>query len=209
MSVQPSLYEQLQALTVVMKQRFVENFSGDSVDERWSASQAAGSGGSATLEDAIDEGVVVKSGTGANNSYVLTFNSKRQYDFDASVLIAVVKRGNSPGGGLSYSGLSNANIGFTSDTAAMADSQSDTFKKFNTRDTSTSSTNTTVNTDTAFHLQKQEQKASSIELSIDNNLEVTATTQLPNTKLQPLINSDDSANPNLETNCRYMEVYNT
>jgi len=75
-----SLYEQLFPLTTVMKQRFVENFSGDSLDtNRWFF-QSIAAGASAVIADTVDGGLQMTTTDGASPSGYLGFDNKCQYN---------------------------------------------------------------------------------------------------------------------------------
>ena len=62
-----SLYEQLFPLTTVMKQRVVENFSGDAPDvDRWGFGNQDGTTGNlASMADSVDGGLKLTCGTSA------------------------------------------------------------------------------------------------------------------------------------------------
>ena len=76
---QDSLYEQLQALTSVQKQHFVENFT-DGISPntiRWGFGTwviADGAGNSAVMEDAVNGGIKLESsGAGTNAGITMSF----------------------------------------------------------------------------------------------------------------------------------------
>ena len=64
---QDSLYEQLQALTSVQKQHFVDNFSGGTPDTfRWGfGNQDASTGNTATMDNSVNGGIKISCGTSA------------------------------------------------------------------------------------------------------------------------------------------------
>jgi len=207
-SILSSLYERLSALTQIMGQRVVETFSGSVLNERWQFNQIGGSGGSALMEDEIDGGVRVKSGTGANNNSSITFNDKRQYDFASFIQIAVWKLRDNSSLKAGSVGLS-ASSAVANDNATWKNLANQTFKQAVTINTSTTTTNSTVATDANFHVHKIEAvSGSSYEFSIDGVLEVTQTTNLPDVAMQPIVNANDSTAQPAEVNITYLETYN-
>jgi len=91
-----SLYEQLFPLTTVMKQRFVDNFSGDALDtDRWSTNDT-GSGSTATytMADEVDGGLKITSTL--NGASTLDWSptdstKKRPFNNTGSVMIVTSK----------------------------------------------------------------------------------------------------------------------
>ena len=204
---QESLYEQLYSLSTIAKQRFVENFSGDSLDtDRWQTTNVSGTGTFA-MADSADEGFSITTGGSSGNISNITFNNKRPFSKTGSVCIAIYRRVNT--------GL--VRTGFASDTADANTSQAysdnnagNTHYKLFTAGGGFTSTATSINTDTNFHVHKIELTSSNAQLTIDGNLEVTKTTNLPPNDLQPKMNV--YRNPSTgthESRIKYMECYNT
>ncbi len=76
---------------MVRKQQVVENFSGQTLNERWTLNNPIGSGSGAML-DAIDGGYQLTSGSNLNDIQSINFNSIAQYDFDLSAIYLVMRK---------------------------------------------------------------------------------------------------------------------
>ena len=203
-----SLYERLSALTQVIRQRVVETFQGSVINERWTENVVSGTATFGMIV-AVDEGfqIEITSTTNFNRS-VIQSNNKRQYDFDDSVIIGIVKRNTAN---------TQSEFGFSGDTdrsalsaAIVTDDSLSTFKALFTDDgTSDSTTNSSVAVDTNFTNYKIETGASDVKLSINGILEVTKTTNRPTTKLQPFFGCESrSAASGKQSRIRYLEAYN-
>ena len=191
------------------KQHFVEWFSGKQLPSYWTGAQVAGSGGSASMADAIDGGINVNSGSGSNNSYAIDFNNKRQYSATGSVMINVSKINvstNYRGGGV---GMSNVHATNGNNYIYFQNTASNTYIKAVSRSTSSLFSDTSVTQDANYHSFKGECKSSSVEFTIDGGLQVTHTTNLPTLALQPFIYADDSSSVSADMRCIYCEAYNT
>jgi len=205
-----SLYEQLFPLSKVMGQRVVDNCSGDEINERWTINHTAGTG-TKGIVDGIDEGIFIKCGPDtANDRSAINFNDKRQYSQTASVILMVAKRVDT---------LFSAKLGMFNRGASPQDNSSvyfqefsgNTFVKYWTVTNALGSTNTdTITVNTNFHFYKSEQLSSSCEGTIDNTLEATHTSQLPDLKLQPAFDAQSVTSAGArELRIRYVEAYNT
>jgi hypothetical protein len=198
-----SLYEQLFPLTTVMKQRFVENFSGDALDtDRWLLTDS----GTSAMVDAVDGGYGLKTNATTNNSAELTFNDIKPFDDSASVMIFVAQKLASAGG--------RYDIG-------LHDGIDATYIRNNTNDTKinvivtdgsgTTQSNFSMNVENSvWRTMKIEMKASSVEASVDGTIEATVTTNLPNTgQLEPWLKCTHNNSVVAETRINYVECYNT
>ncbi len=85
-----SVYQILNPLSVVRKQHFWEWFDGAALDSRWTFYDIVGTN-SGAMEDSIDGGYAVTTGTTNNDRGGIWFNGINQYAFDGSVFFAVVK----------------------------------------------------------------------------------------------------------------------
>ena len=202
-----SLYEQLFALTTVMKQRVVDNFSGDALNERWTTWDESGTGTFAMV-DAADEGFSITTSSGGRSG--IGFNNKRQYSNSGSVCIIVVKSISASSCRV-FSGFRN-----TQSTNGIADWAAVDYNTGNTNfalivgDASTgSSTEGSTAIDQSWHQFKVETGASNVTLTTEGTLEVTDTTNLPSARLQPICASRDDATGGKEARIRYLEAYNT
>jgi len=202
-----SLYEQLHPLTFVAKQRVVENFSGDTLNERWTITETGT--GTQAMADSVDGGFLVTTSTGASDKITLNFNNKRQYAHDGSGFICVAKR------------FTSAMIIGFNDTLTTWDNPSNesgvnskgsaSFQTAITSDSTTQTeTNTSIAPDTNFRSYKGELDGTDFELTIDGVLEVTKTTNLPIAKMQihsPFTFVESGVAGKVAV--RYLEAYNT
>lgn len=203
-SILSSLYERLFALTEVMRQRFVETFSGALLNERWLLT--IGSSGSGTMRDAIDGGYRLSTGTTANASATIEFNDKRPFDNDGCTMIAVVTPNQTTNTRLLCS-LADVVGSFTNSVMVRHDSANSFYTLATNFSTQTS---TTVSLDTIKHVHKIVLTASDAKLFIDGVLEATGSTNLPTVKMQPVIEVFNKGITVDDTyDIHYLEVYNT
>mgnify|MGYP000447626042 CR=1 FL=1 len=207
---QPSLYEHLFPLTTIMKQRVVERFSGDALDERWFESVILGIATFAMV-DAIDEGFQIEITSAANNDRSsINFNNIRHYSHNSSVVIAVSRRVTA--NTAHHIGLSDGNqLLSTNNYAILRDFTGETFQDLVTSDgTTASSLASDIAINTIFHTHKLEQGSANVKLTIDGILKVTKTTNRPTVKMQPIFMvQSTSAVAGKQGRTRYLEAYNT
>ena len=204
MSKYESFYELLHgAESIPHKAHLVENFSGDQIDPRWTQTNIQGTGTFA-ITDAIDEGASIITGSTLNDKSEIDFNNIRQYDPANSIFISSAKKVTST--------TMFINVGFTAVIDNSVDHRSfvehdtdDTFVQLTTEDGSVNSLESTVSIDENWHLYKIELNNSNNILHIDNVLEVTKTTNLPTTRMQPFFNVATRASATKEGRIRYME----
>ena len=201
-----SMYESFNPLTTVNKQHFVEWFSGNAIDSIWTT------GGTGTptfaMQDVVDGGYKITPNSSLDAG-AITFNDKRQYNYNASVCIAVTFKVST--GGRYRVGLGeSADITLgTIDKSTAVDGVGTYIYLETANGTSSNDTDSTVSANTTTeHSHKIENKASTVELTIDGTLEVTNSTELPLTKLQPVFLARAGASSQ-ESAIRYMECYNT
>jgi hypothetical protein len=199
-----SIYDQLNAYGTVAKQRFVETFSGDALDtDRWDTTVSFGSF-TASMADAVDEGLDLISSTSGNQGGYIDFADKRQYSHNSSVNIAVWRRAGSFG----------AQVGLMrtifTDASYFEDGTYNTYKELGSADGSTNTTTaSTVAVDTNFHNHSIVSGSSDIQGSIDGVLEVTKTTNRSTAAMQPFCRTTTNTTPAAQIRIRYMEAYNT
>ena len=211
-----SLYEQLFPLTTVMKQRVVDNFSGDTINDRWNTFVQTSSF-TVSMVDSVNGGVQGVTGTGTNHGGGINFNAKRQYAHNGSVVIWVSKVDNSTNihqivmGGLNWSVGNADNAGL--DSATWGSSHLTNANFYNrTINTAGSQTDTasSIARDTDWHVFKQVLGASDVEGFIDGISETTSTTTLPQRALNPIWGAQNGSSASAVTvSARYMEAYNT
>lgn len=205
----PSVYELFNPLTTVAKQRFWDWFSGNALDtNRWTETTVGSS--TVAIDDNIDGGIIITSGSSGGDRKELTFNNKRQYDYDGSVSICVMKT-NSLDSCAIRSGFINATLAAsTSASLGMFDTYYSTYFVFNTGNSGGSTTTTSsVTADTNYHTVKVENNVGNSKLYIDGVLAATNTTYLPNLAMQPHISGQTRTNLSKTSNFRYFEAYNT
>ena len=207
----------------ILRQRFVETFSGDTLDtDRWKMLFSTGTS-TATMSDSIDGGLIVSTTAGANHDVGVSFNTTTTWDslnirnfaHNSSVYIDVFKqngtssahkvivhgmgeriRGDGAGNNASLwgSGVNMNTNYFMSRTCASNGSQSDTASD--------------VAYDQNWHNYKIENKSASVEYTLDGVLKTTITTNLPASRMAPL--NGAQANGSVSSySIRYVECYNT
>jgi hypothetical protein len=198
-----------------MKQRVVENFSGDALDERWTVTIQT-STFTAPMSDSVDGGCVLTTGTGTNHGGSIQFNDIRQYAHDGSVFICVSKVSDisnihqTPRGFSSGIRGDSAGNDISVWSASTVSSQSNFFLRTANGAGAQSESASTVSKDTSWHSFKIENKASSVEGQIDGLTIITHSTNLPTVKMQPLVGiQNGSSGSSVTHSVRYVECYNT
>ena len=218
------MYALLHAPGQIMKQRFVEDFSGQVLDDFTWATYVGGSGGAIALSDSVDGGLEIKSST--TNMSLIDFApsdaaKKRPFNYNGCVQITTAKLTNvtnaimrigmrsnyrTEGGSYVRIQLYGAAGGAHGSQENIISINSDNFSVTNTDITSSS---TPSMFDWLTH--KIECKSSTTEYSINGILKVTAS-GIPDEQLMPFIevkNEEGTAASNPIGNVRYMECYNT
>jgi len=212
-----SIYDQLNASGTIAKQRVVETFSGDALDtDRWNTVAWAGSPTSG-MSNTVNGGYNITC-TSSGDGESIGFGSSRtngiaQYSYNSSAIIFVETVSTKTNISVSSSGLSNeirpdgagnnaslhviksAFTYFTLRTVGVAGSQTDV--------------SSSVTQDTAEHVVKIENKASSVEHTLDGVLEGISSTNLPVLALQPNFGIQSSVTATVTKNITYCEAYNT
>jgi len=202
-----SLYEKLFPLTTIMKQRVVENFTGDSLDtDRWTQETVTGS----PTFGMNDSGSFIKTGTVINGSGAFSFNVIRQFAYNGAVYITVAKQTSTSNTRLSGGFMATSVATGGTQSVFQGDTILDTnYRLQNSYSGGTTNTSSSTAVDTSFHTHKIENKASSIDYSVDGATVVTSTTNLPNLNQQPMITVVTRDTVESEMTVRYMECYNT
>jgi len=204
---QESLYEHLFPLTTVMKQRVVENFSGDVLNERWQTNNVQGTN-TFQMADVVDGGFEIITGTTSGDDGSISFNDKRQYNFNASVIIFVMQQITAA----SYrcqAGFSDSNNLPSGDSAYIDNNTDFTNYRLLTFNGGGTAANLSAATDQLEHSFKVETKVSSVEGSMDGVLEATNTTTLPDIKMQPVFQVKTTTTASKTGRIRYLEAFNT
>ena len=187
---------------VVPLQRAVDNFDGDTLNERWTITDiGTGSGG---MNDVVDGGYSMTTGTTSADARTLDFNDIRQYDFDACVFTAIVSQESTASIHTSY-GVSGGSGSMTGSHRSL----SNTNFRFLTYDGITANVvYTSVAADTSWHKHVGIQQASSGVYFLDDVLEVISTSNMPTAKMQPLLDVKTATSAAKTMNVRFYEVYN-
>ena len=207
-----SIYDQLNASGTVSKQRFVETFSGDVLDtDRWgSIVQISGSSGAVAMNDSVDGGVKVSTGT--NDEAILAFDDKRQFNHLASGFVAVTRlTASNVAQGLNRTGIKYDNNGTfnAGDLISMECGYSNSsISLFTGSASGYERTTSSLTRDTSYHSYKGLINNSSATLTIDGVLECTTSTHLPTKKMQPFI-YNASGSVASSSDVTYLDVFNT
>lgn len=201
-----SLYEQLFPLSIVMKQRVVDNFDGDTLNERWFERNVAGVC-EYEMQDLVDGGARIVVGSAEEGH--LDFNGIRHYSNTGSVVISVFN--------FSLQTLMDGGAGLKQNNTLDNDfawmgyfRTTETDWTISTADASTTSRTASNIADIASPtLHKLELTSSNALYTISGNLEVTKESNRPTAALQPLYFGDAGATGNRHAIIRYYEVYNT
>jgi len=206
-----SYYQHRSPFTILQKQHFWEFFSGKQLSSIWTQETGVGSPTYA-MDDSVDGGFSITTGTSNGDHGMITFNNKRQYNFDGSVIIGVIKIDTTSNGvcriGLTDNTLSFAGADDWINIGIHATQSSDFFIR-----TSDGSSQTTTSLGTVLNTNWNTFKA---ELTPSNALGVfngvlggTHTTNLPAIKLQPQFNALTDTTATRKASARYLEAYNT
>jgi len=199
-----SVYEILDPLTTVRKQRFWDFFDGDFLRSWWQENGTGSSG----MVDAVDEGFRLTSGTATSNNRFINFNTIRPYSETGSVGIWITKKVTST------NSIEQAGFLDTTSFLHFALIANDSLTEVNytilTKD-GTTQTNTegTVAHDSIFHGKKIENTSTSNIMFMDGVLDVTKTTNRPAARLQPMFRTFTRTTAAREARIRYFEVFNT
>ena len=192
---------------MVRKQQVAENFTGDSLDERWFLENVIGTG-SAVIQDAIDGGMRLSTGANSSDRSDLNFNDIRQFDNDAVRVLFVFKL-NQTTNYLFIMGLYDDDS-IQERIAIRGDDDVNTNFGLNTEG---SDSNTTiygsVTVDTNWHSVFLHHPTSIFtKMYIDGILDVLKTTDQPDLKLQPLIFMQSDTSGAKSVDVRYYEAIN-
>jgi len=156
------------------------------------------------MNDVLDGGFKITTGTSDNNESAINHNAKRHYDETSSAIILVA------------SAIANSRFrgGFTENNtmggafALVEKDADDTNYQLATDDgTTETSTASDIPIDTSYHVHKIICASADIKLNIDGVLKVTKTTNRPDFKLQPYFTVKARSAGAKTGNIRYLEVY--
>ena len=215
--IKDSLYEQLNPLTTVAGQHFVDDFSGDKLDTfRWTQLDTNGTG-TAGMSNEIDGGYYLTTNSNNNAAVEIAFadtwnggTNIRPFSHLGSTIIWVCK----------ISSISNMNFGSGMGEMARADGAGNnavyTFlygSNFGMRtcfsDGSQSNLDSGVSADTNYHSHKMSCESTFASYTLDGVFTGTITTNLPTTKMQAVGGlTKHSAAGTWTINIKYCEAWN-
>ena len=203
-----SVYEILTPLTTVKKQWFVEWFSGSVLKAYWTKNNVQGTN-TFQMADVVDGGFEIITGASANDDGSISFNDKRQYDFNASVIIFVMQQ-ITAAAYRCLAGFADSNNLPSGDSAYIDNNTSFTnYRLLTFRLGSGTASSLGVAIDQLLHSFKVETKAASVVGSIDGVIGATNTTNLPDVKLQPAFEEKTLTTASKTGRIRYLEAFNT
>ena len=193
-----------------VKQHFIEYFSGKQLPSYWTETLV--SGGTISMSDTVDGGL--KLTTVSADKATMTFNGKRQYSHNSSVLLTVFKFDSTQASTIQAIALSDESTQSPrtsgANTAGFSDvvNQGTYYVDHGDGVGAVVNTNSGVSVDTNWHIGKLTLGSSSLIFEVDGSaIGSTITTDLPTTNLQPNIHIDSGTAKNLHV--RYLEAYNT
>jgi hypothetical protein len=190
-----------------MKQHFVEWFSGSALDSIWTETLVTGTP-TFTMADAVDEGFAITTSAGVFDSGSINFNDKRPFSNTGSVIIVIPRCVESTNRKY-FCGLADG-VSLGNNYAVVLNETGLTNYAIITNDGSGSSTiESSIVTDEVFRVCKIELDGTDAKLTIDGSLEVTKTTDLPTTKLQPIFRVENKVATVRNYRIKYLEAYNT
>lgn len=207
-----SVYEILDPIDTVRKQRSWDWFDGDQLRSFWKSFNRIGSG-STPMSDTIDGGIRCISGTVIGNDTMITQNNINHYSQTASVFIGICRN-------ISGAGLIQYGAGFVKDESSFGNNDvcmvfMDTGNNANVSlHTANASAQTVTGSDIAVHTNwfsvKIELLASTGELTLDGLLKITTGLTLPTAAQQVIAaRSLCQSTGARESRARYVEAYNT
>lgn len=201
-----ALIDYLNAPQVVPLQRVVDNFDGDTLNERWTFADIVGTG-SGAMNDAIDGGYRITTGTTGSDFSHIFFNNINHYSETGSAIHATVTS-TSTTNSEQYVGLHEQNL-TTNHRITYSNHSSFTFLQLFTSGTSPTLVDTTVARDTNPHNIFLELTSTSGIIKIDSVLEAISTTNLPTNELQPGFLMKTRTGAAKTGDISYLEAYNT
>ena len=175
---------------------------------RWKFNDLSGTGGLVRMQNAVNEGIYLQSGTSSSADRAgINFNNKRLFSHDSSVSIVM---GKESGGSIAYFGLGNIidpNQSSPTNISVHRLQNNGYYFQLKTADnTSASTQDSTVSPNSGFHVFKIINGSSNISSSIDGIVQTTKTSNRPTLAMQPILAVEGQGG-----NCkiRYMECFNT
>jgi len=202
-----SLYEQLFPLTTVMKQRFVDNFDGSSINESWVENNIAGVN-TVAISDTIDGGLSITTGGTNLNGLYLDFGTIHQFSPTASRYIEIDKMPSAGASQIHYIGLVTEAVADDIANHRADDAVNANFMVLVAENNIGTNVITDLVLDANYHVKQADLQSSVIDFRIDNVLKASPTTNLPNSPLQPIMYTRNRSGVKVD-NYLYFEAYNT
>ncbi len=192
--------------TVADKARFVDYFVGDSVKTWWTITNKAGSG-TVSINDSVDGGLDITTSSIANAETEIDFNDIRPFSNTGSIFQTTTKR---------VTASTRMMCGFVetgdflSSFALYEDSTALTYPRISTDDGTTNTTSdTTISINTQYNNIRFELTSTSMPVTINNSLNITKTTNLPDVAQQPFFNARYLGTGIATIQANYCEAWNT
>ena len=206
-----SVYEMFDPLSEVRKQHFWTWFSGSiPLKNYWNITNVLGTGSVAINDLSTNLGINVNTGSNINDETQINFNDIKPFSPIASVMISV-GRPVANAVQIGYCGLSGDNKTYNGVEKALCISDdADTFFALSTADAVTSSDTEGSDTlDLNIKSWKLELNPSAINMILNGVTDVTKSTNLPTSRLQPAIGAKALASTTRAWQLNYYEAFNT
>ena len=195
------------------KQHFIEWFSGKQLPSYWTKRDIAGTGTYA-MADSVDGGFIIDTGATSSNKSSIDFNDKKQFNSAGTEMIfTALREGTTQDirGGFTENTTGIFQSPATKCDAGLFEITTETYKQYGHSDGTTGVTlvDTDVAIDTSWHNYKIKLETSNNYFYIDGVLKITATTNLPDSALQPAFLARTLTSASRSMSIRYMECYNT
>jgi len=210
---EPSLYEHLNPLCVVAKQRFVEHFDGDTLcTDRWTTRNTSGAGATFIMQNAVDQGFIISSPNpgDSNDGGEIDFNSIHHYNDCGSVAIGVIQPVQSTCNIVAILLQNCVNLLGHHIFGGMLTNSCACNYLLRTSAGTPGFTATTTAVSTNFQLHKIEMLACCAEYTVDGGCVcITRSCTLPTNALQPTFFVQQQVAALRQGRIRYFEAYNT
>jgi len=203
-----SVYEILDPLTVIRKQKFWDWFDGSDVKAFWNKNLIGSS--SIAMEDAVNDGVKLSTGATIFSFSMLDFNSINHYSHTASAWILMCRLRDAVQDRFRV-GLNDFQdaASFTQGYVWDALTGTNTNHQLVAVNTTSSATDSDIAISTNIHVYSAEITSSDVKGKIDGVLKATHTTTLPTIALQPKLTCWNNTAADRALFARYYEAYNT
>ena len=202
-----SVYEILDPLTTVRKQRFWDWFDGNDLRSIWNFTDVVGTG-SGAMDDSVGNGYQITTGATDDNESAINFNDIRPIDPAGNAYISKQKASRTTNVTI-MSGLMD-DLSFSNDFSfiGLDTSRDGSNLIILTRSSGITFTSLSVALDTNYHTLKGVNNTTDHKAFVDGILEATKTTDIPTTKMQPAVVSITRNTTAVDADVLYYEGYN-